>query len=554
MVSLDSTNYSIWKIRIEDYLCSKDLLNPILYKESPTGVDEKAWTTLNRKAIASIRQYVSLSVLQHVANETNAFEMWKKLESMYERNNAMGKASLIRKLVKLQYKDGDSIVVHMNEFQGVVNQLAGMKMKLEDELQALLLLSSLPDSWDTLVVSLSNSAPDGKMTMEMVKASLLNEEARRKESGYPSQAEANVILESSRGRSKSRNPYYRDKSRGRSKSRKRDFICHYCQKPGHIERFCKKKKRDMSRERKDKNENSEQKPEEKNTTALASSDDDLFVIGDHGLLNVACDDCTWVIDSGASYHITSHREYFSSYTSGNFGHVRMGNDGSSKIVGMGDVCLETSTGCRLVLRDVRHVPDIRLSLISAGLLDDEGHANKFCDGRRKLSRGNLIMARGKKQNSLYVMQARVCSGDANVADDASGDLWHKRLGHMSQKGMQILSRKDYLPDISGMPLNSCVDCLAGKQHRVAFHTRPPHRRKHALDLVHTDVCSMDGRSQRGDVPQRVWSGKDVSYKHLRVFGCKDFVHIPRDERSKLDKNTKECIFLGYLEDVFGYTL
>ncbi|VFQ95989.1 unnamed protein product [Cuscuta campestris] len=214
MVNLDSANYSIWKIRIEDYLCSKDLLDPILYKERPTGVDEKAWTTLNQKAIASIRQYVSLSVLQHVANETNAFEMWKKLESMYERNNAMRKASLIRKLVKLQYKDGDSIVVHMNEFQGVVNQLAGTKMKLEDELQALLLLSSLPDSWDTLVVSLSNSAPDGKMTMEMVKASLLNEDAMRKESSYPSQAEENVILESSRGRSKSRNPHYSDKSRG----------------------------------------------------------------------------------------------------------------------------------------------------------------------------------------------------------------------------------------------------------------------------------------------------------------------------------------------------
>ncbi|VFQ78891.1 unnamed protein product [Cuscuta campestris] len=358
---------------------------------------------------------------------------------MYERNNAMGKASLIRKLVKLQYKDGDSIVVHMNEFQGVVNQLAGMKMKLEDELQALLLLSSLPDR-DTLVVSLSNSAPDGKMTMEMVKASLLNEEARRKESGYPSQSEANVIPESSRGRSKSRNPHHRDKSRGRSKSRKRDFICHYCQKPGHIERFCRKKKRDMSRERKDKNENSEQKLEEKNTTALASSDDDLFVIGGHGLLNVACDDCTWVIDSGASYHIISHREYFSSYTSGDFGHVRMGNDGSSKIIGMGDVCLETSTGCRLVLRDVRHVPDIRLSLISAGLLDDEGYANKFCDGRWKLSKGSLIMARGKKQNSLYVMQARVCSGDANVADDASEDEFGYRL--WDPRDMKVIRSRD----------------------------------------------------------------------------------------------------------------
>ena len=54
-------------------------------------------------------------------------------------------------------------------------------MLLDDELQALLLLSSLLGSLDTLVVSLSNLMPDGKLTMEIVKENLLNEEARRKE-------------------------------------------------------------------------------------------------------------------------------------------------------------------------------------------------------------------------------------------------------------------------------------------------------------------------------------------------------------------------------------
>lgn len=33
-----------------------------------------------------------------------------------------------------------------------------------------------------------------------------------------------------------------------------------------------------------------------------------------------------------------------------------------------------------------------------------------------------------------------------------------------------------------------------------------------------------------DVPYKVWTGKDVSYDHLRVFGCKAFVHIPKDKR------------------------
>ena len=53
-----------------------------------------------------------------------------------------------------------------------------MKLIIDDELQALLLLSSLPDSWETLVVSLSNSAPNGVLQLAIVKDSLFNEETR----------------------------------------------------------------------------------------------------------------------------------------------------------------------------------------------------------------------------------------------------------------------------------------------------------------------------------------------------------------------------------------
>jgi hypothetical protein len=58
----------------------------------------------------------------------------------------------------------------------------------------------------------------------------------------------------------------------------------------------------------------------------------------------------------------------------------------------------------------------------------------------------------------------------------------------------------------------------------------------------------------GDIPQRVWTGKDVSFEHLRVFGCKAFVHIPKDKRSKLDRKVKQCIFMGYGHEEFGYRL
>ena len=46
----------------------------------------------------------------------------------------------------------------------------------------------------------------------------------------------------------------------------------------------------------------------------------------------------------------------------------------------------------------------------------------------------------------------------------------------------------------------------------------------AISVLNLSSCVPLG----GDIPQRVWSGKKVSYKHLRVFGCRAFVHVPRD--------------------------
>ena len=41
-------------------------------------------------------------------------------------------------------------------------------------------------------------------------------------------------------------------------------------------------------------------------------------------------------------------------------------------------------------------------------------------------------------------------------------------------------------------------------------------------------------------------------KHLRVFRCTAYVHIPKDERGKLDSKTRKCISLGYGSVQKGY--
>ncbi|PKI61249.1 hypothetical protein CRG98_018348 [Punica granatum] len=174
----------------------------------------------------------------------------------------------------------------------------------------------------------------------------------------------------------------------------------------------------------------------------------------------------------------------------------MGNGQSCKIVGIGDVCLETELGCKLLLKKVRHVPEIRLNLISTGQLDDEGYSNEFSNGRWKLSKGLLIVARGQKTDTLYRLRARHNSGQINVVEDYPIELWHRRLGHISEKGIQILARKQSLP-VKGMYLSTCDHCLAGKQRRVSFVRSRLSRCDHILDLVHTDVCFMSDRSLGG---------------------------------------------------------
>ncbi|KAK6931899.1 hypothetical protein RJ641_001523 [Dillenia turbinata] len=61
-----------------------------------------------------------------------------------------------------------------------MNQLITLEINLDDKVQALLLLSSLLDSWKTLVMNVSNLALNGKLTLEMVNDSMFNEEKDEK--------------------------------------------------------------------------------------------------------------------------------------------------------------------------------------------------------------------------------------------------------------------------------------------------------------------------------------------------------------------------------------
>ncbi|WJZ84568.1 hypothetical protein VitviT2T_004168 [Vitis vinifera] len=364
-------------------------------------------------------------------------------------------------MISLKYQDGTPMTDHLNTFQGMINQLVGMNIQFEEEVQGLWLLGTLSDSWETFRTSLSISAPYGTMNMDLVKSCVLNEEMRRKSQGPLSQSD--VLVTEKRGRSKSRGP----KNRDRSKSKTNKFVnveCHYCHLKEHIKKYCRQLKRDM-KQGKVKNKKNDNSGED---DRVATTISDFLIVYDGDVVNFSCQETSWVIDSGASIHATPWKDFFTSYTSSDFGSVRMGNDGSAKAIGK---------------------------------LDNEGFCNTFRDSQWKLTKGSMVIAKGKKCSSLYLMQARVIDSSINAVDDDS------------TKGS----------------LKRCAHCVAGKQTRVAFKTHH-HTRK----------------------PDRIRSDNEISYDHLHVFGCKAFVHIPKNEKSKLDAKTRPCVFIGYGHDELGY--
>ena len=64
------------------------------------------------------------------------------------------------------------------------------------------------------------------------------------------------------------------------------------------------------------------------------------------------------------------------------------------------------------------------------------------------SKGSLVVARGMKFSGLYWLKASILFNVVNVVDcDNSSDLWHKRLSHISEKGMNYLAEKNLLPGL-----------------------------------------------------------------------------------------------------------
>jgi hypothetical protein len=140
----------------------------------------------------------------------------------------------------------------------------------------------------------------------------------------------------------------------------------------------------------------------------------------------------------------------------------LGDDAPCKIVGMGKVQIKQKNGNQWFLKKVRYVPYLRKNLISTRQLASEGCISLFKDKAWKVTKGSLVITKGEKVGTLYLCTGNTYSSISLASTGVDTTLWNHRLGHMSEKGMQILHKRNLFPDLKQIDLDFYEHSVYGK--------------------------------------------------------------------------------------------
>ncbi|KAF3685749.1 hypothetical protein FXO37_00312 [Capsicum annuum] len=308
-----------------------------------------------------------------MASET-AKEAWDKLKEEFHGSDKIRQIKVInlrREFEILRMNDSETIEEFSNKLMKIVNQIRLMGEELTDSRIVKKVLVNLPKRFEAKISSLKDLKDLTKLSPSELVHALQAQEQRRslrleeatetalqaKFKGKMQMLEEGKIPETSNNSStnnqcdscngvkKKENfpPFkYCRKTNHKEddywfKGKKPPLQCRYCNKLGHIKRFCKVKK-----------ENNQQ-TQKANISKVEEQEEFVFTAMATTRLN---DKNTWFLDSGCTQHMTSKREYFMNLESAK-GSVKLADKTKLEIFGKGIVAIEAPKGGSFtILRDV----------------------------------------------------------------------------------------------------------------------------------------------------------------------------------------------------------
>lgn len=470
---LDGSNWDTWKFQMKHLLLAKDLWECVegegggAVVQPETAEAKVAFRKRCQKAFSTLVMAIGTSKLYLVSSLDKPDEAWRTLRNHFERDTLANKLFLKKQYFRSEMREGTSMEDHLKQMKEITDRLASIGAPVAEEDQVVTLLGSLPRSYSTLVTALEARVEE--VSLGFIQQALIHEE--QKQSGLnekvPSVLKDAALMGS-------------QQLRGRQQ--KKQIRCYYCNEIGHFRRNCPK----------------ESGAHAARTAGMTESDTDDFVFVASKDSAVSSPMEQWLVDSGASSHMTREQTYFTDYRKFDKPEkVGLGDGRTVEAVGIGNIRLKmkykTSPPNKARLSQVLHVPQLACNLFSVRAAVSNGNTVKFGDSRCWIRAQNgKLCGMGTLTEKLYALDCEPIAAErtAIASEVKDPNLWHQRLGHVHEQRLRDIHRKELVTgmDISSTGLTFCKGCVEGKMHRKPFKPVGEIRSTKRLQLVHTDVC------------------------------------------------------------------
>ena len=544
----DGSNYAMWAFRMQNLLAQRRLLRvvgsaPPDKPDSATDEEKKKWVKAyqdfrrrNERAYLQISTCCEDEVVPLFWHTKSAKEAWECLQNKFAGSGQQSRGFLLRKIWRAIWVDTEDMQTQINEMRMHARRLETFS-HLSDEDLAQAMLIALPPSYDTTITNLSERGND--VSSMAVANAILRTEEWRKEHGNE------LAMRAQAGGA----PRFGSNAKSSNTSGKACSNPNCQKKVGHTLETCwakgggqeggGPKKKKAKGKGKGKDESGSAKVADDDSGARMSSAWVAYTEDEAKVAGFGSKDSTklsWLVDSGASAHMTQHRSLFRSYRPLSVKkRIYTANNSFILALGEGTVPIVVSANGKsteVTLQKVLYVPQLAGNLISTTALIDQGISTLLSPDGAYIGTGkgmslDAIQARPIRQGSLFLLQTEApavtratmsvvesCEEEGEdltyafkaqrVANSVvSPTLWHRRLAHISPEAVLRMVKKEI---VNGMKFTSaklppkphvCDICLKGKQTREVIPAITSTRATEVLGRVFSDISEIGIKSRNG---------------------------------------------------------